>query len=235
MEFHFRLRPLEAALDYPDGLVSWFTLSDGWYWITVGDHELLRQPSGEGVDYYVDNFWEDVLSFAPDVLRPVPADLVPFVESRPEAWAQSERDAAWTAEMWHSSRKLFVGYLAQPPMIRGWRVVSDGRDEVTIAWYHEPGSTDVWADEPEGRVTVPTETFRAAVRDFDARWRAAMLDRTSELERNYPEIAAEKQAGLAQEVKRHTSMLERRLAKPPEPEIADLDLVRAGAAELLAT
>ena len=225
MKFHFKLRPFEA-LGAGAGPVSWFTMSDGWYWFTAGGHDLLRHPGGEGVDYYVDTFWEDVLAFAPNVLRPVPADLVPFVASREQDWADSESDEAWAAHLWHRGHNLFVGYLAQPPTIRGWRVRSEKGDEVTIAWQHDPGATRLWADEPEGQVTVAAETFLAAVRDFDARWRAAMRARAGE-------VAEPGREALLKEGAGREPALARALAEPPSPDYADLDVVRAGAAELL--
>jgi len=222
VEFHFRLRPIDAA----SGTASWFTLSDGWYWFTVSGHDLLRHPGGEGVDYYVDTFWEDVLTFAPNVLRPVPADLVPFVESREEDWADSESDEAWAAHLWHRGHNLFLGYLAQPPTIRGWRVESDGRDEVTIAWHHDPGSTQRWADRAEGRATVPAGAFLAAVREFDARWQETMNVRAEQ-------IAEPARQALRNEGENRKGALARALAEPPSPDYADLDVVRAGVAELL--
>lgn len=97
IRFRFELRPLAQA--HPWGgdrrTLHWFGLTDGWYWIELNGHELLRysdqtvrrwQADGYQdvpyVDYYVVRLWEDLLELLPAVLEPVPADLVPFIESR---------------------------------------------------------------------------------------------------------------------------------------------------------
>lgn len=221
MEFHFELRPLVAALEWRGDRPSWFTLSDGSFWITLGDVEVFR------VDYQVDRFWQEVGKLAPGVLRPVPPDLVPFVESRPEDWpedrGEDDSEATWSAHLWHLSRRMFSEEVPVPWSLRGWLVGSE-LTMLTISWIR---------DGSESRVTLPGERFLAAVRDFDARYQAAMHARVAELERDYPETAAGNAWVLAKDAEQHATRLERELARPPQAEIADLDLVRAGAAELL--
>ena len=209
MEFHFELRPLGAALAYPSQGVSWFTLSDGWFWITVGGDEVLR------VDYQVDRFWEEVCELAPRVLRPVPPDLVRFAESDPEQWTGIESDAAWSAELWHLGYRMFYREIPDVWSLRGWRT----GDDFTITW-------------PQGRTTVPAAAFLASVRDFDARYRAAMTDRVAHLRREHPEKAAHNARTLEEDAERHATRLEREFARPPLPEVTDLAVVRAGAAQL---
>ncbi|WSK39909.1 DUF5984 family protein [Micromonospora maris] len=76
-------------------MLHWFGLTDGWYWIDLNGHELLRYSDHtmrhlhadgyEGmpyVDYYVVRLWEDLLQALPAVLEPVPADLVLFEPDR---------------------------------------------------------------------------------------------------------------------------------------------------------
>jgi hypothetical protein len=209
LEFHFELRTLGAALAYPSQGVSWFTLSDGWFWITVGGDEVLR------VDYQVDRFWEEVCELAPRVLRPVPPDLVRFAESDPERWRGIESDAAWSAELWHLGYRMFYREIPDVWSLRGWRT----GDDFTITW-------------PQGRTTVPAADFIASVRDFDARYRAAMIDRVAQLRRDHPEKAAHSARTLAEDAERHATRLEREFARPPLPEVTDLAVVRAGAAQL---
>jgi hypothetical protein len=208
VEFHFELRPLEAALRWRGDRPSWFSLSDGWFWVTLGDDEVFR------VDYQVDRFWEEVCEFAPKVLRPVPPDLVPFVESDPEDWADVESDASWSAQLWHLGYRMF-----RTEGLRGWLTGSD----FTIVWIRDGSET---------RVTLSEERFRATVRDFDARYRGAMLDRVAELQRDYPEVAANNAGAHAEDAALHANRLEREFALPPLEETADLEVVRAGAAEL---
>jgi hypothetical protein len=42
--FHFRLRELSAIQPWgqDDPYLSWFSLTDGWYWLTLGGQELFR-------------------------------------------------------------------------------------------------------------------------------------------------------------------------------------------------
>lgn len=207
MEFHFELRPLAD----PSARVSWFTLSDGWFWVTLGDDEVFR------VDYQVERYWERVCELAPGVLRPVPYDLVPFVESRREEWAEVESEASWDADLWHLGHRMFSEEVPVPWTLRGWLVDAD----FTIAWIRAGSET---------RMTIPGDRFLAAVRDFDARYRAAMHARIAELERDYPEIAAANAFVLGQDAELHATRLEREFAASPPAE----DRVRAGAAELRA-
>ena len=63
------------------------------------------------VDYQVDRFWGEVCERAPSVLRPVPPDLVPFVESRPEDWpedwGEDDSETTWSAHLWHLGHRMF--------------------------------------------------------------------------------------------------------------------------------
>jgi hypothetical protein len=97
IRFRFELRPVDKITPWggQDRMLHWFGLTDGWYWIELDGHELLRYSDttlrrwrGEGydaarpyVDYQVVRLWEDVIQLAPAVLEPVPADLARFVAS----------------------------------------------------------------------------------------------------------------------------------------------------------
>jgi hypothetical protein len=117
MHVEFRLRPLREIAPWHDAdgshpHLSWFGLTDGWYWIAVGEVELFRysravldkwtqEVGGEPwfaqmgglpyVDYQVAQLWSDLLGFLPDVLAPVPPRLAVALASG--AWTQWERDA----------------------------------------------------------------------------------------------------------------------------------------------
>lgn len=128
MLFNFRLRPMGeidpwGPIPSPDARtpdwsrrpnLSWFGLTDGWYWLDAGGTELFRygqahlehwarKHAGERwlerteglpyVDYQVSRLWEDVLDMLPDVLEPVPQPLVPAL--RIDGWWTAwEREAA---------------------------------------------------------------------------------------------------------------------------------------------
>jgi hypothetical protein len=48
--FRFELRPLDEVEPWGDDppSLSWFGLTDGWYWIEAGGHELLRRRLSPG-------------------------------------------------------------------------------------------------------------------------------------------------------------------------------------------
>lgn len=118
----FRLRPLRDIAPWHDAdgsnpYLGWFGLTDGWYWITVGEVELFRysravldkwtKEAGGAlwfaqmgslpyVNYQVAQLWSDILWFFPAVLAPVPPPLAVALESG--AWTQWERDAEAAAK-----------------------------------------------------------------------------------------------------------------------------------------
>jgi len=76
IRFRFILRPVKDVAPWGDErlVLHWFALTEGWYWIEVGDHELLRysertlrrwaDEEGDGgvsipyVDYYAARLWK---------------------------------------------------------------------------------------------------------------------------------------------------------------------------------
>lgn len=129
MLFNFRLRPLGEIVPWPavhslttkipDWLqhdhLHWFGLTDGWYWLDVGQSELFRygevlieqwkrQYAGAlwlnalpYVDYQVARLWEDVLDILPAALDPIPSELAHLVG--PDGpWNKWERQARIAVE-----------------------------------------------------------------------------------------------------------------------------------------
>lgn len=100
MLFNFHLRAISdiGPFDPPrQRPLSWFWLTDGWYWMNVGDQQLFRdnpdlikynlqnhpdwqsyyeQEYAPYVDYYVVRLWEDILDLLPDILEPLPELLI---------------------------------------------------------------------------------------------------------------------------------------------------------------
>src|SRR3954452_12950922 len=78
--FCFDLRPVNEIEPWTgaDGLcLSWFGLSDGWYFIDAAGHHLLEYAAGtECVSYQVARLHEDVVEMLPDVLDAIPEPLV---------------------------------------------------------------------------------------------------------------------------------------------------------------
>jgi hypothetical protein len=122
MRIEFRLRALGEIAPWHDAdgsnpHLGWFGLSDGWYWITLGEVELFRysqaildkwaQEAGDELwyarmhglpylDYHVAQLWGDLIDFLPDVLAPVPLRLAQALESG--AWARWEHEAVAALE-----------------------------------------------------------------------------------------------------------------------------------------
>lgn len=117
LSIDFRLRPLPEITPWHDvdgsnPHLDWFGLTDGWYWLKVGEVELFRYRrtvldkwarEAQGaqwftrmnglpyVDYQVAQFWGDLLGFLPDVLAPVPPRLAFALTSG--VWTQWRREA----------------------------------------------------------------------------------------------------------------------------------------------
>ena len=94
--FEFELAPLDEVPVWgtpPDLRLNWFGLSWGLYWLDLGTVRLLeyspearllgsRPPARmpRFVDYQVARFHEDLIEILPDVLEPLPADVVAALE-----------------------------------------------------------------------------------------------------------------------------------------------------------
>jgi hypothetical protein len=201
LRFRFELRPLAEihpwGTDRPT--LHWFGLTDGWYWIQVGGHELLRYSdqtvhswTAEGynglpyVDYYVVRLWEDLLRSLPAILEPVPEDLTAFIESDAAIWTPPADDIdAYTAQVWHDQHSLDLGYLRDATRIRWWRTIRGRRDSISIDWRNRRSKADrqaTFAGPAIGRRAIPTDAFVDAVVDLDRNLMAAMEQRVAELE-----------------------------------------------------
>ncbi len=178
IRFRFELRPVAEVAPWGGErpTLSWFGLSDGWYWIELGDVDLLRYLPEDGearpyVDYYVVRLWEDLLQLLPVATEDVPADLVDVLRSQLELGDLVD-DALIT---WYSDHFLDVGYLRNAPGICCWREGS----QVTISWRGSDPS--LFAAPPSGEVTVGLPEFLAAVEEFHGAFIAAMEARVAEV------------------------------------------------------
>lgn len=254
IRFRFGLTPLAEVRPWGrpgHPVLHWFGLTDGWYVIDLGEHELLRYseravrrlravgggPSHPYVDYYVVRLWEDLLALLPAALDPVPEDLAAFVARDSSDWHWEDTPEIDAAVGWHSDRELNTGYLRVAPDIRCWRTVAgddDAMDDVMhVSWAHRPdpeGEIE-FAAPAMGRVTVPTSAFVAAVAELDRALLEAMEQRIGELEAAGPPPGVE--LDLEQLRREHRDRAGW-LARAREYEYAtDWAAVRAGAAALL--
>ncbi|WP_141955499.1 DUF5984 family protein [Actinoallomurus bryophytorum] len=199
IRFRFALTPMDRVQPWgweEDPHLHWFGLTDGWYWIELGDQELLRY-SPETLewfgrddlglrhpyaDYQVVRLWEDLIDLTPMVMQPVPNDLEPFISADvPERPDLDDDEDAWSAMVWCSEHYLDPGYLRAAPEVCAWRSLA-GDDTVTVAWQHPRDDEIVFTAPQAGQVTVPTEAYLTAVRRLDTELMAAMHDRITELE-----------------------------------------------------
>lgn len=257
IRFRFGLTPLAEVRPWgrERPVLHWFGLTDGWYAIDLGGHELLRYSEetvrrlrgggrGEGggpahpyVDYYVVRLWEDVLGTLPAALQPVPGDLAHFVATDPSDWRWQETPEAEAAAQWHGDRTLNTGYLRVAPYIRWWRTLAGetgaAGDVVQVSWTYQPDPEQEieFAGPTAGRVAVPTGAFLAAVAEFDRALLAAMERRIGELEAAGPPPGVELDLEqLRREQRDRTGWLERARG---HAYATDWAAVRAGAGALL--
>lgn len=101
MLFQFQLTPIDQVAPWGregELRLSWFGLTEGWYWLQCGNEELFRYSEvllatwaakgakGTGgqalpyVDYQVVRLWEDVLDMLPEVSEPIPTELLHKLE-----------------------------------------------------------------------------------------------------------------------------------------------------------
>lgn len=206
--FNFKLRPLDqiepwTQSDGSNPTLSWFGLTDGYYWLRLGEAELFRYQSGivskcgmkdVYVDYQIVRLYEDILDMLPEVVEPVPDDIVQsFVLStktesswteKCRAWVESNRDEenhrcwdiCYGATQWWSARSLDSGHLTAAPKLNIWRQGEtiyfrwDNRDKKIdglLAWVAELGEHSMLLAE-----------FLNQLRDFHDRFIEAMARRT---------------------------------------------------------
>jgi hypothetical protein len=193
--------------------LHWFALSDGCYWLRVGDAELFRvSPSfteikdwqsdcDPYVDYFVVRLWEDLLEILPAVLTPVPAPLREKLAAlNLEAWYKKifrwfdrNEDLPFETEChateWLRTRHLYSGHLRYSPIIWLW---SD-ETHVHIEWDNRDRleqDVPVW-DAQLGSYSLPRADFLSEVHSFRDRFLSGMQTRVDQLRAGWdrPEIA----------------------------------------------
>jgi hypothetical protein len=230
LRFRFELTPLEDVTGWGESRdkIHWFGLTDGRYWVEVG--EGVRLPAPE-VDYYVARLWEDVLQLTASVLEPTPPDLVALLASDPSTWTDPYEDWTQAAVAWHGDHLLDFGYVTQAPRVMAWRLVSPDADEVTVLWAERKISAEVAVEVQRSTVTIPTSMFCSAVDDFDTELIQAMAGRVRDvLDGRLPPRLSVHHEGLGSE---HQHRAESRSLLLSRSRATDWDAVRAGAQHLL--
>lgn len=177
--------------------LSWFGLSDGWYWLDLGGQELFRVREPEiatqppYADYQIVRLWEDLLDLLPAVLEPVPADLAQLLRTPERFLATVERlqnddlaDENWRPRIseglafWHA-RHLDSGHLVAAPHLWLWR------DNATVhaLWRSSTRDAKLWLP-AAGYLSMPVDQFVSELRAFDQAFLKAMGERVQSLQRS---------------------------------------------------
>lgn len=191
--FAFKLRDVDEIVPWgrSDALsLGWFGLTDGWYWMNVGQEQLfVGRDQGSGptyVDYQVVRLWEDVLDLLPAALEPVPGEIAALLEpgndwlswyGRACDWAtdSGKRELLDTATGWATRRWLDTGHLVAGPNVWFCRV----EDRGLVLWDNRNRVQDgkpIWKA-TSGRLELPIDDFHAEVSGFHDRLMHAMSER----------------------------------------------------------
>jgi hypothetical protein len=147
--FEFTLKPLNEMVPWgtpPDLNIHWFGLTDGSYFVDLGQIHLLEYVSSLGipvhVEYQVARLHEDLLEMLPAVLSPIPTSVIrgftngslaATLADLRRAWSDSDTAAseqlALAAETL-GRRQLDTAYLSPSAGIWLW---SSG-DQVVVEW-----------------------------------------------------------------------------------------------------
>ncbi len=254
MLFQFQLRPLNEVVPWGEegaSYLHWFGLTDGWYWLKCGDQELYRygdellaaysiKGMGERkhpyADYHVVRLWEDILEMLPEILSPIPKQVLELMQPGPDAlqWQSaiadlvfvgerevpaSEEDQYFLAVTWLGQRELRANHLQSAPRIWLW---TDGIT-MFIRWDNREQTLEgqpAWASR-EGTFTLPLEEFVEEVRSFDRRLIQGMQERIQAIAQPWdrPEIKVDVEALLREQEERAKWLsiaFERARTKEPE-------------------
>ncbi|HEY5993652.1 MAG TPA: DUF5984 family protein [Gallionellaceae bacterium] len=205
MLINFKLAPLDtiAASAKPGqpGL-NWFALTEGEYWIELGESTLFEYSEGTWPDgrrhcrYKVARLHEDLMGMLPSILEPVPASLVPYLSGERaaacwEAWTSwCDRHAGELGEghaleleeallALTSGRQHLAGYLAQPTRFVSW---SD-ETNVHFAWDNRHDTMhgqQLWTAQ-YGQFHLARRDFIEEVQTFHTRLMDQMAERVEQV------------------------------------------------------
>jgi hypothetical protein len=208
LHFNFLLTPLDEVPAWGEDQprLSWFGLTDGWFWITVGDQELFRytqasneywrtqypasRPAKLPYEYYmVARYWEDLLEILPAILDPLPEDLA-VIAADAEGWQRwQDKAQAWQKEnededAWDTYNTALRWWGA-----RTWAAIHLAYppdfwlwrvgDFIHLRWDNRDITVDgipVWETE-QGEFMVPVTDFLTAIHSFHDRLLSAMQER----------------------------------------------------------
>lgn len=157
--FDFKLLPTDVAIKQ-SGL-TWFWLTDGFYWINIENQRLFELTdevlSYWGVEtsnnaekcmsYQVVRLWEDMLEILPTIIRPVPRivhelflQIENCYEDDGDLWwdyvekLNSHHDSVEEIPFYTDGHVLSAMHVACSPLIYFWRYQENQKDEMWIGW-----------------------------------------------------------------------------------------------------
>lgn len=236
--FDFQLRALNQIQPWgapEDPYLHWFGLTDGFYWMNVGEQTLLEysqqvqsQPGATRYcNYQVALVHEDLLDMVPHVLAPVPQELQPFIslhsrDSYWEAWTSLDDallfgnpnlDLLGDAGSWMGARTLDSLYLSPSARIWMW---SDTQD-VHIQWDNRDkqwNGSPAWSAQI-GSFSLSRADFVNEVSAFHGRFMHLMANRVASIQAlGAPPDVRIDLAALEQDQHRREQLLEASLQEP---------------------
>jgi hypothetical protein len=205
MLINFKLFPLDSIAasvkPEPPGL-TWYGLTQGEYWIELGDNTLFEYtesawPDGmHHCEYPVARLHEDLLDMLPSILEPVPQALAPYLFGEGaaacwDAWTSwCDRHPAALGEghalaleeallALTSGRQHIASYLNPPTRFVSW---SD-EENVYFAWdnrHDQVRGQPLWTAE-YGEFNMPRRAFIEEMQSFHARLMDEMADRVEQV------------------------------------------------------
>lgn len=218
MLFEFRLRVIDEVDPWgSEGAysLSWFGLTDGWYWLKCGNDELFRYSNviveswkSENpqscalpyVDYYVVRLWEDILQILPAVLTPVPTELLRRIEPSFEAdlWQNQIFESLFDDKDEVSSQteerfNLAINWLHDRKLDSGYLQQSPRiwlwTDGVTMFIHWDNRGLEFDGRDawtsPRGTFRLPLAVFIDEIRSFDRRLIEAMEQRVQTIQHTW--------------------------------------------------
>ena len=216
--FEFKLKPLGEVLPWgeePNLNLHWFGLTDGIYYMNVGEDQLFRSSKEillhwkkewpdldtncEYVDYQVVRLYEDLLDILADVMQAIPAELQQYIDSQKsqELWGNELRDIFTSTEdeetedlyylatEWWSSCRS----LSTSHLSNGPNIwLWRTKNTIHIRWDNEHKQIDgiqPWTA-VRGDFVLPIEKFEDEVRSFHNLLMAEMESRIAELKTKNP-------------------------------------------------
>lgn len=215
MLFNFHLLQLNKIRPWEHNnqkYLNWFGLTDGWYWMDVETDELFRytddivsswdkelgtQAEFSYVDYQVVRFWEDLLDMLPNILEPIPTNILQkinlgtdmldyrkkvfdylFIQDNGDL-SENSFDTLEITTSWIDKRLLPTSHLLHSPFIWFW---NDGKN-MFIHWDNRSVFKDniqVWKAN-FGTYSISIQQFIDELRLFDKNLMNAIQLRINEI------------------------------------------------------